>query len=138
MEVLKDAKPANHIFYIRTKFRNQLVNFFKKTGIETLIHYPIIPPLQKVYKKLYFRQKDNFKNGKKVGKLKLSYSNNKGKINLKADCETDTVYYEKEVLVEVPVDCPKQSWFDQIILEAKWWILAIIAILILVIFKRNG
>jgi hypothetical protein len=41
-------------------------------------------------------------------------------------------------LVEVPIDCPKQSWFDQMILEAKWWILVIIAILILVIFKRNG
>ena len=72
MEVLKDAKPANHIFYIRTKFRNQLVNFLKKTGIETLIHYPIIPPLQKVYKKLYFRQKDNFKNALKLSMETIS------------------------------------------------------------------
>ena len=111
-------------------------------SVMVTIHDTIITPTNKIdtffsntIDTFYF-EKDNFKNGKKVGKLKLSYSNNKGKINLKADCETDTVYYEKEVLVEVPVDCPKQSWFDQMILEAKWWILVIIAILILVIFKR--
>jgi dTDP-4-amino-4,6-dideoxygalactose transaminase len=72
MEVLKDTKPANHIFYIRTKFRNQLVNFLKKSGVETLIHYPIIPPLQKVYKKLYLRQKNNFKNALKLSMETIS------------------------------------------------------------------
>jgi len=54
MKVLKNTKPSNHIFYIRTKFRNQIVNFLKKSQIETLIHYPIIPPLQKFYKKKYY------------------------------------------------------------------------------------
>jgi hypothetical protein len=55
------------------------------------IHDTIITPTNKIdtffsntIDTFYF-EKDNFKNGKKVGKLKLSYSNNKGKINLKAD-----------------------------------------------------
>jgi hypothetical protein len=69
-------------------------------------------------------------------KLEIVYINKNGKIFLDAKCKGDTIYYEKKVLIEVPVDCPKQSRFDQIILEAKWWILAIISILILVIFKR--
>ena len=67
MEVLKNIKPSNHIFYIRTKFRNQLVQFLKKSQIETLIHYPIIPPLQKFYKNKFYRQK-NFENALKLSK----------------------------------------------------------------------
>ena len=69
-------------------------------------------------------------------KLEIVYIKKFGKVYIEGKCKGDTIYYEKKVLVEVPVDCPKQSWFDQMILEAKWWILVIIAILILVIFKR--
>ena len=71
-------------------------------------------------------------------KLEIVYVKKFGKVYIEGKCKGDTIYYEKKVLVEVPIDCPKQSWFDQMILEAKWWILVIIAILILVIFKRNG
>jgi hypothetical protein len=70
------------------------------------------------------------------GKIQIVYVKKFGKIYIEGKCKGDTIYYEKKVLIEVPVDCPKQSWFDQMILEAKWWILVIIAILILVIFKR--
>jgi len=69
-------------------------------------------------------------------KLEIVYVKKFGKIYIEGKCKGDTIYYEKKVLIEVPVDCPKQSWFDQMILEAKWWLLVIIAILILVIFKR--
>lgn len=69
-------------------------------------------------------------------KLEIVYVKKFGKVYIEGKCKGDTIYYEKKVLIEVPVDCPKQSWFDQMILEAKWWILIIIAILILVIFKR--
>ena len=69
-------------------------------------------------------------------KLEIVYVKKFGKVYIEGKCKGDTIYYEKKVLVEVPVDCPKQSWFDQMIIEAKWWILVIIAILILVIFKR--
>ena len=71
-------------------------------------------------------------------KLEIVYVKKFGKVYIQGKCKGDTIYYEKKVLIEVPVDCPKQSWFDQMILEAKWWLLVIIAILILVIFKRNG
>jgi len=71
-------------------------------------------------------------------KLEIVYVKKFGKVYIEGKCKGDTIYYEKKVLIEVPIDCPKQSWFDQMILEAKWWLLAIIAILILVIFKRNG
>ena len=71
-------------------------------------------------------------------KLEIVYVKKFGKVYIEGKCKGDTIYYEKKVLVEVPIDCPKQSWFDQMILEAKWWLLVIIAILILVIFKRNG
>jgi hypothetical protein len=69
-------------------------------------------------------------------KLEIVYVKKFGKVYIEGKCKGDTIYYEKKVLIEVPVDCPKQSWFDQMILEAKWWLLVIIAILILVIFKR--
>jgi hypothetical protein len=69
-------------------------------------------------------------------KLEIVYVKKFGKVYIEGKCKGDTIYYEKKVLVEVPIDCPKQSWFDQMIVEAKWWILIIIAILILVIFKR--
>jgi hypothetical protein len=69
-------------------------------------------------------------------RLEIRYIKKFGKVYIQGKCKGDTIYYEKKVLIEVPVDCPKQSWFDQMILEAKWWLLLIIAILILVIFKR--
>jgi hypothetical protein len=71
-------------------------------------------------------------------RLEIRYVKKFGKVYIEGKCKGDTIYYEKKVLIEVPIDCPKQSWFDQMILEAKWWLLVIIAILILVIFKRNG
>jgi len=71
-------------------------------------------------------------------KLEIVYIKKFGKVYIEGKCKGDTIYYEKKVLIEVPVNCPKQSWFDQMIVEAKWWLLVIIAILILVIFKRNG
>lgn len=69
-------------------------------------------------------------------KLEIVYVKKFGKVYIEGKCKGDTIYYEKKVLVEVPIDCPKQSWFDQMILESKWWLLVIIAILTLVIFKR--
>lgn len=69
-------------------------------------------------------------------KLEIVYVKKFGKVYIEGKCKGDTIYYEKKVLVEVPIDYPKQSWFDQMILEAKWWLLVIIAILTLVIFKR--
>jgi dTDP-4-amino-4,6-dideoxygalactose transaminase len=47
-----------HLYTINTKKRNSLQAFLKKRGIETLIHYPIPIPFQKVYQELRYRRKD--------------------------------------------------------------------------------
>ncbi|MFZ4799342.1 MAG: hypothetical protein ACOYMA_17715 [Bacteroidia bacterium] len=69
-------------------------------------------------------------------KLEIVYVKKYGKVYIEGKCKGDTIYYEKKVLIEVPVDCPKLSWFNEMILKAKWWLLLIIAILILVIYRK--
>src|SRR3989344_4250167 len=49
-ETVKGAKPANHLFTIRTKQRNKLQNFLHKRGIETGIYYPHPVHLQPAFK----------------------------------------------------------------------------------------
>lgn len=39
-----------HIFPIRCQYRNELQQYLKKRGIETLIHYPVPPHKQEAYK----------------------------------------------------------------------------------------
>ncbi len=41
-----------HVFTIRTEYRDELINYLKSNGIETLIHYPIPIHLQNAYKDL--------------------------------------------------------------------------------------
>lgn len=55
MKIDKNIDPANHIFYIRIKQRDKLKKYLDKKKIETLIHYPLIPPLQKYYVKKKFQ-----------------------------------------------------------------------------------
>lgn len=47
-----------HVFAIRTECRDDLVNYLKANGIETLIHYPVPIHLQKAYKDLGYTIKD--------------------------------------------------------------------------------
>ncbi|HEV8513742.1 MAG TPA: DegT/DnrJ/EryC1/StrS family aminotransferase [Cyclobacteriaceae bacterium] len=54
----KNCTHVYHLFVIRTKKRNQLQKHLTDKGIQTLIHYPIPPHLQKAYKGLGFRQGD--------------------------------------------------------------------------------
>jgi len=44
------AEPVWHQFIIRHRDRDKLINTLNKAGIETMIHYPIPPHLQKAYK----------------------------------------------------------------------------------------
>ena len=46
----KGNKHAWHLFVVRTKKREELINFFKKNNIGYLIHYPIPAYKQKAYK----------------------------------------------------------------------------------------
>jgi dTDP-4-amino-4,6-dideoxygalactose transaminase len=44
-----ESSSAWHLFVIRTKVRNQLQDHLKRSGIESLIHYPKSPSKQKCY-----------------------------------------------------------------------------------------
>jgi dTDP-4-amino-4,6-dideoxygalactose transaminase len=52
------ARHVYHLFVIRTKKRNSLQMFLKKSGIEALIHYPIPIHLQKAFKELQYHRRD--------------------------------------------------------------------------------
>ena len=45
------CNPVWHLFVINVENRDKLSDYLKKNGIETIIHYPISPHLQKAYKK---------------------------------------------------------------------------------------
>ncbi len=66
-----DISSSHHIFMIFCKERDNLKKFLSKNKIETIIHYPIIPPRQKPYiKKIYSIR--NFKNAIKIQNQGLS------------------------------------------------------------------
>ena len=50
--VPKWADPVWHLYVIRSPARNKLQDYLKKSGIETLIHYPIPPLMQDAYANL--------------------------------------------------------------------------------------
>lgn len=52
------AKHVWHVFAVRTEKRNELQNYLKENGIETLIHYPIPIHLQPAYENLGFNKGD--------------------------------------------------------------------------------
>ena len=53
-----DADHVYHLFIIKTDKRNQLQNFLKNNGVDTIIHYPIPPHLQKAYEYLGYKKGD--------------------------------------------------------------------------------
>jgi len=64
-------------------------------------------------------------------KLEIVYVKKFGKVYIEGKCKGDTIYYEKKVLIEVPVDCPKLSWYKQ--LGADYWFILPLIILILIV-----
>jgi hypothetical protein len=52
-------------------------------------------------------------------KLEIVYVKKFGKVYIEGKCKGDTIYYEKKVLIEIPIDCPKLSWYKQ--LGADYW-----------------
>jgi len=52
----KDVRSSHHIFLILTKERNKLKDYLAKNNIETIIHYPITPFLQKAYYGIKFKK----------------------------------------------------------------------------------
>jgi dTDP-4-amino-4,6-dideoxygalactose transaminase len=51
-EVCEGADPVWHLFVVRSKRRDGLQTYLKSAGINTLVHYPVPPHLQKAYPEL--------------------------------------------------------------------------------------
>jgi dTDP-4-amino-4,6-dideoxygalactose transaminase len=49
---------VHHLYVVRTKHRNELQQHLVKNGIDTLIHYPVPPHLQKAYTNLGYKKGD--------------------------------------------------------------------------------
>jgi hypothetical protein len=64
-------------------------------------------------------------------KLEIVYVKKFGKIYIEGKCKGDTIYYEKKVLIEIPIDCPKLVWYKQY--GADYWYILPLIILILFI-----
>jgi dTDP-4-amino-4,6-dideoxygalactose transaminase len=47
--VTRGAEPAWHLFVIRSMYRSDIANKLSEMGIQTMIHYPFPPHLQKAY-----------------------------------------------------------------------------------------
>ena len=60
-----------HLYVIKTKYRDDLKSYLTKKNIETVIHYPIPPHLQKAYKFLN-HQKGDFPIAEKLAEQSLS------------------------------------------------------------------
>lgn len=54
----KNCKSCFYLFTIQTKKRNQLMDYLKLNGIDTLIHYPVPIHMQKSYKDLGYKKGD--------------------------------------------------------------------------------
>lgn len=56
--IIKNAEHVYHLYVIRTHKRDALQEHLKKMNIETLIHYPVPPHLQKAYTHLGYQKGD--------------------------------------------------------------------------------
>jgi dTDP-4-amino-4,6-dideoxygalactose transaminase len=70
-KVAQHASSAYHLYVIRTEKRDALQEYLTKSGIGTLIHYPVPPHLQKAYKDLGY-QKGDFPLAEKIADTCLS------------------------------------------------------------------
>lgn len=57
-QLAKGATTVNHLFVIRTHYRDQLRRYLAEMGIGTQIHYPVPPHLQKAYAHLGYKKGD--------------------------------------------------------------------------------
>lgn len=54
----QDVQSAFHLFVIKTRRRDALASYLKREGIETLVHYPIPPHMQRAYSGLGYKKGD--------------------------------------------------------------------------------
>ncbi len=54
----KEVRHVYHLYTIKTGKRDSLQAFLKKRRIETLVHYPILIPLEEAYREMGYRRED--------------------------------------------------------------------------------
>ena len=57
-KTLENATHVWHQFVIRTKYRDELIDYLNNKEISTIIHYPVPPHLQKAYEYLEVDRKE--------------------------------------------------------------------------------
>ena len=67
----QSATHVYHLYVIRTNRRDALQNYLEKSGVGTLIHYPVPPHMQKAYQFLNFKEGD-FPIAEELSKTSLS------------------------------------------------------------------
>lgn len=82
---IKNAVHVYHLFVIRTKHRDALRRHLEKKGIQTMIHYPVPPHLQKINSSLGFR-KGEFPIAETISNTCLSLPTWPGLSRSSADC----------------------------------------------------
>lgn len=85
----KDKKPSYHLYEIKTKKRDELLNYLKVNGIICLIHYPTPIHLQPYYKKLYNYKKGDFPKSEEL-------SNQAMDLPMFQDLKDDEIHYVSE------------------------------------------
>lgn len=55
-QLAKNTNHVYHLFVIRTAKRNKLRDYLLKNGVETLVHYPVPPHLQKAFSHLGYKK----------------------------------------------------------------------------------
>jgi len=54
--VCEGADPVWHLFVVRSRRRDELQQYLKSQGVNTLVHYPVPPHLQKAYRDLRYSE----------------------------------------------------------------------------------
>lgn len=70
-KVTKGVDPVWHIYAIRTAYRDELIDYLKKRGVDYNLHYPIPIHLQPCYKNLGYKKGD-FPNAERISETQLS------------------------------------------------------------------
>jgi dTDP-4-amino-4,6-dideoxygalactose transaminase len=55
-KIIQNAHSAWHLYELRTKSRDYLIQYLEDKNISTIIHYPVPPHLQKAYRHLNFHE----------------------------------------------------------------------------------
>lgn len=80
--ILNDSVPVWHQFVIKSNHRNELMKYLYENQIETLVHYPIPPHMQKPYRQMFnYKLEIAMKLSNKVLSLPINHTINDEQVN---------------------------------------------------------